>query len=169
MRGYFGIGIENPKTNWNIGTLWRSAYAFDAAFIFTIGARYTRQTSDTLSTWKHIPLLQFPTLEAFQESRPHDCELIGVETVPSGAILRGYTHPQRCMYLLGAEDHGLTRAAMELCQGFVRIPAAYCLNVATAGSIVMYDRSAKDDRFASKGYAKDTTARAFPGVKVRVK
>lgn len=154
MRGYFGIGIEHPKTNWNIGTLWRSAYAFDAAFIFTIGARYSKQSSDTLNTWKHIPLLHFPTLDAFQESMPHDCQLIGVETLPTGEILRGYSHPQRAIYLLGAEDHGLTRSAMSICNGFIRIPAGYCLNVATAGSIVMYDRSAKEDRFAAGGFKK---------------
>jgi len=155
MRGYFGIGIEHPKTHWNIGTLWRSAYAFDAAFIFTIGARYSKQPSDTLCVWRHIPLLHFPTLEAFRESLPHECELIGIETAPCGEILRGYSHPQRAVYLLGSEDHGLTRPAMDLCHGCIRIPAGYCLNVATAGAIVMYDRTAKADRFAALGYQKE--------------
>lgn len=154
VRGYFGIGIEHPKKDCNIGTLWRSAYAFDAAFIFTIGARYTRQASDTLCTWRHIPLMHFPTWDAFQESRPNDCQLIGVETLPTGSILREYTHPQRSIYILGAEDHGLTKEAMKHCNDFLRIPAAYCLNVATAGSIVMYDRCAKNDRFEAKGYSK---------------
>lgn len=154
MRGYCGIGIEHPKTHWNIGTLWRSAYAFDAAFIFTIGKRYSKQSSDTMNVWKHLPLLHFPTLEAFQESRPSDCELVGIETVPSGEILRGFRHPERAIYLLGAEDYGLTPEALRLCQRVVRIPAAYCLNVATSGSLVLYDRSAKQDRFAGKGYMK---------------
>ena len=150
-RGFFAMGIEHPKKDWNIGTLWRSAYAFDAAFIFTIGRRYTKQASDTLCTWRHIPLFHFDTLEQFQLSRPTDCQLIGIEYVHSASVLRRFVHPQRCVYLLGAEDHGLTKEAMAACQDIVRIPAAYCLNVATAGSIVMYDRSAKADRaFAKK-------------------
>lgn len=46
-RGYFGIGIYNPKTETNMGTLWRSAYNFGADFIFTIGMRYKKMGSDT--------------------------------------------------------------------------------------------------------------------------
>ena len=42
MRGYFGIGIENIKTEANIGTLMRSSYAMGASFVFTIGRRYAR-------------------------------------------------------------------------------------------------------------------------------
>ena len=36
QRGFYAIGIEKTKTKENIGTLWRSAQAFDAAFIFTL-------------------------------------------------------------------------------------------------------------------------------------
>lgn len=38
-RGYFGIGIYKPKTNTNIGTLWRSVFQLGAAYIFVIGQR----------------------------------------------------------------------------------------------------------------------------------
>lgn len=37
--GYFGIGILQGKTEGNQGTIWRSAFQFGAAFVFTIGAR----------------------------------------------------------------------------------------------------------------------------------
>jgi tRNA (guanosine-2'-O-)-methyltransferase len=150
MRGFFAIGIEHPKKNWNVGTLWRSAYAFDASFIFTIGHRYTRQASDTLCTWRHIPLMHFDSFAQFQDSRPHDCELVGIEYMTSADVLHRFSHPQRCVYLLGAEDHGLSQQAIRACQRIVRIPATYCLNVATAGSIVMYDRSAKAERLFAK-------------------
>lgn len=145
-RGYFGIGIESPKVGHNIGTLWRSAYAFDAAFIFTIGARYTKQASDTSCTWRHIPLLHFETFEHFQKARPRDCELIGVELTPDAIELRRFAHPQRAMYLLGAEDDGLSEQAARACRDILVIPVSFCLNVATAGSIVMYDRTAKQCR-----------------------
>ena len=153
QRGFFAIGIEHPKTSHNIGTLWRSAYAFDAAFIFTIGARYHKQSSDTLYTWRHIPLLHFDTFEQFQTSRPHDCELVGIELTATAIELRKFTHPQRAVYLLGSEDNGLTRQAQQACQRTIVIPASYCLNVATAGSIAMYDRSAKQCRsYASESF-----------------
>ena len=38
MRGYFGIGIEGVSKPMNLGSLLRTAHAFNASFVFTIGA-----------------------------------------------------------------------------------------------------------------------------------
>lgn len=46
-RGYFGVAVYRPKTEANIGTLWRSATAYGAAFLATVGQRHQRQASDT--------------------------------------------------------------------------------------------------------------------------
>ncbi|WP_413937039.1 RNA methyltransferase [Nitrospira sp. BLG_1] len=141
--GYFGIGIENPKRECNIGTLWRSAYAFGAAFIFTIGGRYRNQSSDTTKSWRHIPLIRFETLEQFLTTLPYSCQLVGVEYGIGACELAKYEHAERVIYLLGAEDGGLSKDAMNACKALVSIPSRYCLNVATAGSIVMYDRAVR--------------------------
>lgn len=144
MRGYFGIGIENCKTEHNIGTLWRSAHNLGASFIFTIGNRYKPQASDTTKAWKNIPLFRYTTFDEFYESLPHDCMLVGVEFPHEKAKpLPQFCHPERCVYLLGAEDVGLSRKALEKCQRVVYIPSEQCMNVAAAGSIVMYDRFTK--------------------------
>ncbi len=37
MRGYFGIGIEGSSKPMNAGNLFRSANAFGASFVFTLG------------------------------------------------------------------------------------------------------------------------------------
>ncbi len=37
MRGYFGIGIEGSSKPMNAGNLFRSANAFGASFVFTVG------------------------------------------------------------------------------------------------------------------------------------
>lgn len=37
-RGYFGVAICNSKSEINVGTLWRSSFLYDAAFIATVGA-----------------------------------------------------------------------------------------------------------------------------------
>lgn len=144
MRGYFGIGIENCKTEHNVGTLWRSAQNLGAAFIFTIGNRYKCQPSDTTKAWRSIPLFRYATFDDFYANLPHDCQLVGVEFPHEKAKpLPQFCHPERCVYLLGAEDHGLTARALERCHRVVHIPSTMCLNVAAAGSIVMYDRGVK--------------------------
>jgi hypothetical protein len=46
-RGFFAVGVDQPKCEINIGTLWRTAHILGAAYLFTIGKRYRRQPSDT--------------------------------------------------------------------------------------------------------------------------
>ena len=140
MHGYFEIGIYHCKTPMNLGTLWRSAYQLGAAGIFLIGARFRKQASDTLQAYRHIPLREYSDFEHFQSARPYDCMLVGVEM--GGKSLSGYTHPQRAIYLLGAEDHGLPARIAEKCQRIISLEAIHrpSYNVAVAGSLVMYHR-----------------------------
>lgn len=139
-RGYFGIGIENNKTAANIGTLWRSANLLGASFIFTINCRYKKQSSDTMQTPKHIPLYHYDTFDDFYKSMPLDCKLVGIELDKRSVMLNNFKHPERCIYLLGAEDTGLSKKALESCHEIVQLHGAYSMNVAVAGSIVIYDR-----------------------------
>lgn len=138
--GYFGIGILHAKTETNVGTLWRSAAILGASFIFTIGRRYKHQSSDTLQTPRHIPLFHYDTFGQFYQNLPHDCQLIGVELDETAVPIAEFQHPKRAVYLLGAEDNGLTREAIDRSHKIIQLLGAHCLNVAVAGSLVMYDR-----------------------------
>ena len=145
MRGFCAIGVSHPKNSVNVGTLWRSAAIFDAAFLFTVGRRFPQQASDTLKSWRHTPMLEFDSVEDLREHLPHSCPLVGVEQDERARPLQCFHHPERACYLLGAEDHGLTEAEREACHHLVEIrtPEPFCMNVATAGSILLYDRQVK--------------------------
>lgn len=144
-RGFFVIGIHQPKRDVNVGSLWRSASLFDAAFVFTVGARYQRQASDTPNTPAHVPLLHFADVEDLIDHLPHGCPLVGVELHQNARLLAGYTHPLRAAYLLGAEDNGLPPVVLKRCHDLVQIEtaSAYSMNVACAGSVLLYDRYRK--------------------------
>lgn len=142
-RGYFGIGIERGKDVYNIGTLWRSAQILGASFIFTIGHRYKNQRTDTMKTWRHVPLFHYDDFGAFTENFPLEAMLIGVELHADAVAIGKFRHPEQAVYILGAEDHGLSDDALKRCDAIVQLPGDYCLNVATAGSIVMFDRHQK--------------------------
>lgn len=141
-KGYYGIGIYYPKTTENIGTLWRSAHNFGADYIFTIGRRYKKQASDTTKAYKHIPLFEFKTFEDFKEHLPYNCQIIFIEQTESSKDLKDAFHPTSAVYILGAEDYGIPEKLMKGYQK-IHIETPMCLNVAVAGSIVMYDRSIK--------------------------
>ena len=147
-RGFFAIGVYHSKTEANIGTLMRSAYLYQAAFVFTVGHRYRTQASDTPKTALHIPLFHFDSIEDLVDHLPHSTPLIGVELDPRGKQLPEYKHPERATYLLGAEDRGLPQHVIDRCHSLIEIPTPepQSMNVATAGSIVIYDRHVKSTR-----------------------
>ncbi len=139
MSDYFGIGIESIKNGSNIGTLWRSAFIYGASFIFTINHRYHKQGSDTTKTWHSIPLFHYDTIDDL--IIPYGCKLIGIEIINGCKKLSTYKHPKRCIYLLGPEDGSLSKSAISKCDDIVQIDGGdICLNVSTAGSIVMWHR-----------------------------
>lgn len=140
---YFGIGIYHPKYECNQGTLWRSALSLGANFMFTIGNRFKRQASDTCKSWQQLPMMEFDSIESLHKHLPYSCMLVGVEMDEAAVDLRSFHHPDRCVYLLGAEDHGLPDKVLSWCHKIVQIPSKFCLNVSAAGTVIMYDRISK--------------------------
>jgi len=143
LRGYFGVALWHPKHSVNLGTLLRSAHIFGAAFVCTIGQRYQRQASDTIKTPRHTPLFHYETDTDFWTHVPQDCALVAVELAARAKPLVHFTHPQRAIYILGPEDGSLTEWFISGAHSVIEIPGRFCLNVAVAGSIVLYDRIAK--------------------------
>ena len=144
-RGYFGVGIYQPKISSNVGTLLRTANSLGAALVFTIGRRYMHQCTDTMSTEKHVPLYHYETFEDFQQHRPHGAPLVAVELDDRAVMLtKDFVHPERAIYLLGAEDNGLPREVLAHCNHILQLHGERCLNVSVAGSIVLHDRVAKE-------------------------
>lgn len=137
---YFGIGIDHTKTSHNVGTLWRTADLFGASFVFTIGRRYSKQSSDTMGTTKRIPLYHYQNAEELFKHIPSGCQIVGIELDERAVELKTFQHPKRAIYLLGAEDNGLTKTIVERCHQLVKLPGRASMNVAVAGSIVIYDR-----------------------------
>ncbi len=143
---FFGIGIQNGKTPENLGVLWRTAQNMGASFIFTIGNRYSKQACDTHNAVKSIPYYHYETLDDFLKNIPKGARIVGIELTDSAEELSSFNHPRRCVYLLGAEDHGLSNKAIDNAHFLVKFKSTLSLNVAVAGSIVLYDRSINKPR-----------------------
>jgi len=132
------------KTSMNYGSLFRTAQVFGADFIFLIGCRFKEQATDTMKSSRHMPLYVYKDFKDFNEHRPFNCKLIGIELTESATPIKDFKHPKQACYLLGAEDTGLTKEAIAGCQEIIILPGERSLNVAVAGSIVLFDRLMKD-------------------------
>jgi len=151
MRGFFGIGVEGISKEMNVGNLFRSAHAFDASFVFTVNANYTRrggQRSDTSDSLAHLPFYGFPDVGSM--ILPSDCQLVGVELLDDSVELPSFRHPTQAAYVLGPERGELSPEILEKCDHVLKIPTKFCINVGIAGALVMYDRVQSMGRFAPR-------------------
>lgn len=147
---YYGIGIYHTKTEINVGSLYRSAFLLGASFVFTIGKRYKRQASDTCNVTKQIPYFDYKSFDEFYGNMPIDCRLIGVELAKEARDIITFQHPKNAIYLLGAEDQGIPASILSRCHEVIFLPTEHSLNVANMGTIVCYDRKAKEAQHGKK-------------------
>ncbi|MDF1719140.1 MAG: RNA methyltransferase [Minwuia sp.] len=141
MRGYFGIGVLQFSKFKNAGNLFRTAHAFGASFVYTIAAEFSasKLASDTSRSSRAVPWYEYDSFDAL--SLPRGCALVGVELTDEAIDLPRFHHPLAAAYLMGPEKGSLTPEIIDRCDHVVRIPTGFSLNVATAGAILMYDRS----------------------------
>jgi len=149
-RGYFAIGAERMSKALNLGNLMRSAHGFGASFTFTVGATYAalEARADTSKGQLHLPHYNWNGLD--EMALPTGCKLVGVELLDSAIDLPSFRHPLRAAYVLGPEHGSLSPQLLERCDFTVKIPTRFCVNVAMAGAIVMYDRALSLAHFAAR-------------------
>ncbi|MGE3301646.1 MAG: RNA methyltransferase [Hyphomonadaceae bacterium] len=144
-RGYFGIGVEEISKPMNLGALLRTAHAFGASFCFTINSDVspkslkTARNADTSSADINLPFYAFPSVDAVL--LPRRCALVGVELLDDAVDLPVFRHPHAAAYVLGRERGSLSPELLARCAHVVKIPTRFCINVALAGALVMYDRT----------------------------
>jgi len=151
VRGYFGIGVEGVSKPMNVGALMRTAHAFGAGFVFTIGAATDEVefgTADTSLAARSVPLYRFPDPASLV--LPEQCRLVGVELLDEAIDLPSFRHPQQAAYVLGPERGSLSPALVERCAFIVKIPTRFAINLSVAGALVMYDRTISLGRFAER-------------------
>ncbi len=163
MRGYFAIGVEGVSKAMNVGSLFRTAHAFGASFVFTVAAAYARSEgakSDTSDAPGHVPFYSFPDVDSL--ALPKDCSLVGVEMTDDAAELPSFRHPPQAAYVMGPERGALSPELTEKCEFVVKIPTRFCVNVGIAGAIVMYDRITSLGKFQRRGERPGGPTEALP-------
>lgn len=141
MRGYFGVGSERISKQMNLGAVMRTAHAFGASFMFTVGSPLKAREaalSDTSKSAEHVPLYEWASAEDM--IFPRACVLVGVELDDRAFDLPTFPHPLNAAYILGPEKGDLSDAAKARCSHLVKIPTKFCVNLSVAAAIVMYDR-----------------------------
>lgn len=139
-RGYAAIGLFNPKTNINVGSVIRASAAYGAAMVGIQGARFKPSATDPGSNHLHMPVIQSANL---LDLVPYDCVPVAVEFIKSAQSLVTYKHPERAFYILGPEDGSISNEILRKCRDVVYVPTHQCMNLAATANVILYDRLAK--------------------------
>lgn len=140
-RGYCGIGLHNPKTPANVGSALRAAQVYEAAFVIVQGRRFKPGSTDTMKAYRHLP---YTSASDLMEAIPYACVPVAVELTSASSSLFTYTHPERAIYIFGAEDATLGNQVLNRCRDIVQIPSIGCMNLAACVNVVLYDRAMKE-------------------------
>lgn len=140
MHGYAAIGLDNPKNSINVGAALRAADIYGAAFVAASEKRLTPGPTNTLKSYRHLPLLR-PN-DIF-DLLPYDCIPIAVDLIEGAIPLPQYKHPERAYYIFGAEDATLGNRILSRCRDIIYIPTKGCMNLAATVNVVLYDRLTK--------------------------
>ena len=148
-KGYACIGLFNPKTPENVGSVLRAAGCYNAHSIFYTGKRYDlakQFCTDTHNKHFDIPLI---AVENLQSIVPLDCVPVAVELVEGAKSLVDYKHPPRAFYIFGPEDNSLKKPITDFCRDTIYVPTNGCMNLAATVNVILYDRLAKGENFSN--------------------
>jgi tRNA(Leu) C34 or U34 (ribose-2'-O)-methylase TrmL len=142
------IGLYNPKSPENVGSVMRAAGCYGVNSVFYTGKRYDRAKpfyTDTKKIYQALPLIGGDELE---DIIPLGCVPVAVELIAGAKPLINYKHPARAFYIFGPEDGSLKKEITDFCEDIVYIPTKGCMNLAATVNVVLYDRLAKGDDFS---------------------
>ncbi len=137
----FHVAVENWSHDLNIGSVVRTANAFNAAAVHVVGRRrWNRRGAMVTDRYQHVQ--HHATVDdllawADQAQLP----VLGIDNLPGSVALEGYPLPRSCVLLFGQESVGLSDAARGAVRDVLHITqfgSTRSINAAAAAAIAMH-------------------------------
>jgi tRNA G18 (ribose-2'-O)-methylase SpoU len=137
----FHVAIENWAHDLNIGSVVRTANAFNAAGVHVVGRRrWNRRGAMVTDRYLHVSHHEdAAALAAWAGGR--GLPLLGVDNLPGAVPLETAAIPRECVFLFGQEGPGLTDAAREAADAVLSIAqfgSTRSINAGAAAAIAMH-------------------------------
>jgi tRNA G18 (ribose-2'-O)-methylase SpoU len=140
----FHVAIENWAHDLNIGSVVRTANAFNAAGVHIVGRRRWNRRG-AMVTDRYLHVTHHPDAEALAEwartLSPGGLPIVGIDNVPGSVPIEGYALPRECVLLFGQESTGLTAEAQAACDVVLHITqygSTRSINAGAAAAIAMH-------------------------------
>ena len=152
----FHVAVENWGHDFNIGSVIRTANAFNAKAFHIVGKRrWNRRGAMVTDRYQHEH--HHPTVEdlvawaatagapqttgADADGQPRGIPLIGIDNLPGSLPLETYDLPRECVLVFGQEGPGLSAAMRDTCEVVLHIEqfgSTRSINAGAAAAIAMH-------------------------------
>lgn len=135
------IAIENWQHDLNIGSIVRTANAFNVSKVHIVGKRDWNKRG-AMVTDRYLHVIHHATIENFKTwCDENNVPIIGIDNLPISQELESADLPKKCVMLFGQEGAGMSDEAVEVCQRVLAIKqygSTRSMNASAAGAIAMY-------------------------------
>ncbi|WP_374928751.1 TrmH family RNA methyltransferase [Kytococcus sedentarius] len=142
------VAVENWGHDFNIGSVIRTANAFNVAAFHIVGRRrWNRRGAMVTDRYQHeFHHADAEELAAWAAAAPRrdggtGLPLIGIDNLPGSVALEGFAMPGECVMVFGQEGPGLTPEVQARCQAVLHIEqfgSTRSINAGAAAAIAMH-------------------------------
>lgn len=135
------IAIQNWEHDFNIGSIVRTANAFNVAGVHIIGRRRWNRRG-AMVTDRYLQVHHHATVAEFADwLQRHDVTPVGIDNLPGSVALETAALPRHCCLVFGSEGPGLTDEMVAACSQLVAITqygSTRSINAGAAAAIAMW-------------------------------
>jgi len=137
----FHVAVENWGHDFNIGSVIRTANAFNAKAFHIVGRRrWNRRGAMVTDRYQHEH--HHPDASALARwAEASGIPLIGIDNLPGSVALETYGLPRDCVLVFGQEGPGLTPEMQQVCRTVLHIEqfgSTRSINAGAAAAIAMH-------------------------------
>ena len=143
QRHEFHVGVENWGHDFNIGSVIRTANAFNAKAFHIVGKRrWNRRGAMVTDRYQHE--YHHPSIEDLVDwasGEARGIPIIGVDNLPGSQPIETFDLPRHCLLLFGQEGPGLSLQAREASVAVLHIAqfgSTRSINAGAASAIAMH-------------------------------
>lgn len=143
------VVLENIRSAYNVGSIFRTADAFLAEAVYIIGysakpphkeIKKTALGAEESVRWKHFNTAE----EAIEQLRNENYKVYAIEQAEGSYDLQAvnFGPKEKIAVVFGNEVKGVEQSTIHLCEGCIEIPQLgmkHSLNIATAVGVVLWE------------------------------
>jgi 23S rRNA (guanosine2251-2'-O)-methyltransferase len=155
------VVLENIRSAYNVGSVFRTADAFLIEAIYICGytakpphkeIKKTALGAEETILWKYFPT----TAEAIEELKIEGYKVYAAEQAEKSIALQqvAFEQNQKLAIVFGNEVTGVEQSTIQICKGCIEIPQwgmKHSLNIATAAGVVLWEIVRTRMPLSSKG------------------